>query len=110
MGGELTVESAESTVYRTCRAMFAHRARRPRLVLAHQTRVSNDIDSEDRGEAARHGHCSGTPALRMPSRMGSSPARYVGSSVLAVRAALEREIEWAGLSARPALAAERASS
>ena len=30
-------------------------------------------------EAAGRGHCSGTPALRMPSKTGSSPARYVGS-------------------------------
>ena len=30
---------------------------------------------EDRGEAARRDHCSGTPALRRPSRIGSSWVR-----------------------------------
>ena len=33
-------------------AMLAHRPRRPRLVLAHQARVADDVDGEDRGEAA----------------------------------------------------------
>ena len=46
----------------------------------------------------------------MPSKMGSSWARYVGSSLLAVQAARAREMAKAGLSARPALTAERASS
>ena len=36
-------------------------------------------------------HCSGTPALRRPSRMGSSWARYVGSSLCAVQEARRRE-------------------
>ena len=40
-----------------------------------------DVGGEDRGEAAGGGHCSGTPALRRPSKMGSSWARYVGSSL-----------------------------
>ena len=57
------------------------RPRRPRLVLAHQPRVADDVGGEDRGEAAGGGHPSGTPALRMPSKMGSSCARYVGSSL-----------------------------
>ena len=34
--------------------------------------------------------------MRMPSRMGSSPARYVGSSVLAVRAARALELRKRG--------------
>ncbi len=58
----------------------------------------------------RGGHCSGTPALRRPSRMGSSWARYVGSSLIAVQAARAREMVKVGLSARPALTAECASS
>ena len=53
---------------------------------------------------------SGTPALRRPSRTGSSPARYVGSSLIAVQRARAREMVKVGLSARPALTAERASS
>src|SRR5271165_4302135 len=57
-----------------------------------------------------HPHCSGTPALRMPSRMGSIWARYVGSSLVAVQRARTRETAKAGLSARPALTAECASS
>ena len=91
-------------------AMLAHRPRRPRLVLAHEARVADDVGGEDRGEAAGGGHCSGTPALRRPSRMGSSWARYVGSSLLAVQAARAREMVKVGLSARPALTAECASS
>ena len=34
--------------------------------------VADDVDGEDYGEAAGGGHCSGTTALRRPSRMGSS--------------------------------------
>jgi hypothetical protein len=34
-------------------AMLANAKRRPRLILAHQARVADDIDGEDRGEAAR---------------------------------------------------------
>src|SRR5580698_8124197 len=49
-----------------------------RLVLAHQARVADDVGGEDRGEAPGGGHCSGTPALRRPSKMGSSWAKYVG--------------------------------
>ena len=81
-----------------------------RLVLAHQAAVADDVGGEDRCEAAGGGHCSGTPALRMPSKIGSSWARYVGSSLLAVRAARTRDTAKVGLSARPALTAERASS
>jgi hypothetical protein len=37
--------------YRVSRlAMLADRLRRPRLVLAHQARVADDIGGEDRGE------------------------------------------------------------
>jgi hypothetical protein len=46
-------------------------------------------------------HSSGGPALRRPSKIGSSWARYVGSSVLAVREARTREMAKVGLSARP---------
>src|SRR5271165_54956 len=56
-------------------AMLADRPRSPRLVLAHQARIADDIDGENRGEAASRGHCSGTPAMRRPSKMGSSWAR-----------------------------------
>jgi len=35
-------------------------------------RVAADVDRDDRGEAAAGLHCSGTPALRRPSKMGSS--------------------------------------
>ena len=56
-------------------AMFPHRERRPRLVLAHQARIPDDVGGEDRREAAGRRHCSGTPALRMPSKTGWSPAR-----------------------------------
>ena len=55
-------------------AMLPHRLRRPRLVLAHQARGTDNIDSEDRGEAAGGGHCSGTPALHRPSKTGPCPA------------------------------------
>jgi hypothetical protein len=44
-------------------AMLSHRLRRPRP----SARVPDDIDGEDRCEAAGRGHCSGTPALRMPA-------------------------------------------
>ena len=54
--------------------------------------VSDHVGCEDRGEAARGGHCSGTPALRMPSKMGSSWARNVGSSLHAVQRARAREM------------------
>jgi hypothetical protein len=66
-----------------------------------------DAGDEDRGGRS---HCSGTPAWRMPSRTRSIWARYVGSSLHAVLAARAREMVNVGLSARPALAAERASS
>ena len=33
-------------------AMFADRPRRPRLVLAHEARIADDVGGEDRGEAA----------------------------------------------------------
>src|SRR5208337_672977 len=39
----------------------------------------------------------GSPALRRPSRMGSSWARYVGSSAIAVQRARAREIEKFGM-------------
>ena len=74
-------------------AMFAHHPRRPRLVLAHEARVAGNVGGENRGEAAGGGHCSGTPALRKPARMGSSWAKYVGLSLIAVQAARAREME-----------------
>src|SRR6202021_584885 len=73
------------------------------LVRAHQARVADDVGGEDRGEAAGGGHCSGTPALRRPSKMGSSWARYVGLSLHAVQEARAREMGKAGLSAGPAV-------
>ena len=48
-------------------AMLSNAKRRPRLVLAHQARVADDVGGEDRGEAAGRRHSSGTPALRRPS-------------------------------------------
>src|SRR4029077_19293038 len=68
------------------------------------------IQQQRRGEATGRGHCSGTPALRRPSRTDSVWARYVGSSLIAVQAARAREMAKAGSSARPALTAERASA
>ena len=44
-------------------AMLAHRPRRPRLVLAHQARVADDVDGEDRGEAAGRRSLFGDPGL-----------------------------------------------
>ncbi len=42
-------------------ATFTHRLRCPRLVLAHEPRVADDVDGEDRGEAAGRAHylCAG---------------------------------------------------
>ena len=57
--------------------------RRLKAVLAHVL----DGDGHDPGEATRRGHDLGTPAMRIPSKMGSSWARYVGSSLLSVRVA-----------------------
>src|ERR1700722_17959945 len=56
------------------------------------------------------GHCSGTAALRMPSRMGSSWERYVGSSLIAAQVAWKRLTVKVALRARPVLVTERASS
>src|SRR5271166_3527160 len=47
--------------------------------------LPENVGGQDRGEPAGGGHCSGTPALRRPSIMRSSPVWYVGSSLLAVR-------------------------
>src|SRR5271166_2185931 len=80
------------------------------LVLAHEARAADDVGGEDRGETAHRGHCSGTRALRRPSRMGSSWARYVGSSLIAVQYARARAMEKVRSSERPALTARRASS
>src|SRR5208283_1195466 len=69
------------------------------------------LSSGDAGQQTQAaGHCSGTPALRMASRTGSSPARYVGSSLNAVQSGRARDKVKPGLSARPALTAECASS
>ena len=73
---------------------------------ANQPQVADDVD---RGVAGG-GHCSGTPALRRPSKIGSSWARYVGSSLIAGQGARTREMAKFGSSARPALTAECASS
>jgi hypothetical protein len=105
--------ATEIAVVESCHSRQRYRPgrpRRPRLVLAHEPRIADDVGGEDRGEAAGGGHCSGTPALRMPSKNGSCPARYFGSSLGAVQSARAREMEKAGLRARPALTAERASS
>ena len=51
-----------------------------------------DVGGEGRGEAAGGGHCSGTPALRRPSKKVSSPASYIGSSLTAVRVARAQEM------------------
>ncbi len=58
-----------ATIGARCLAPLAHALRSARFVLAHQPRVADHVGGEDRGEAAGGGHCSGTPALRMPSRM-----------------------------------------
>src|ERR1700722_8764052 len=90
--------------------MLAHRPRSPPLILAHKPAVADDISGEGRGEAAGRGLCSVTPALSRTSRMSSSCARYVGLSLLVVQAARARETENSGLSVRPVLIAECASS
>src|SRR5580704_13401459 len=64
---------------------LAHRLRGASFILAHEPRIANDGGGEDRGEATGGGHCSGTPALRIPSKKGSSEARYVGSSLTALQ-------------------------
>ena len=58
---------------------------------------------EDRGETADGGHSSATPALRRPSRIGSSWVRNIGLSLIALQAARAREMAKVGFSARPAL-------
>jgi hypothetical protein len=76
VAGRLDDAAAETRYHRPRRlAMLADRPRGPRLVLAHEARVADDIDGEDGGEAAGGGHCSGTSALRRPSKMGLSWAR-----------------------------------
>src|SRR6202011_5221321 len=71
-------------------APLADRPRRPGLVLAHEARVADHIGGEDRGKAAGGAHCSGTPALRRPSNMGSSWVRNVGLWLIAVQRARAR--------------------
>src|SRR5580704_13341140 len=71
---------------------LAHRLRGASFILAHEPRIANDVGGEDRGEATGGGHCSGTPALRIPSKKGSSEARYVGSSLTALQKARSREM------------------
>jgi len=87
---------------------LAHNFRRAGLVLAHEPRVARDVDGQDGGEATRGRHYSGTPAIRMPSRWRSIWATQVGLSLIQVARA--REMVKDGLSASPALTAERASS
>ena len=107
------IRLTEIVVVESCHSRQRYRPdrpRRPRLVLAHEPRAADHVGGEDGSDAAGGGHCSGTPALRRPSRMGLSWARYGGSSLIAVQAARARETEKAGLSARPAATADRASS
>ncbi len=86
---------------RTCPiAMFPHYMRGASFVLAHEPGVANHVNGEVRREAARVGHCSGTPALRMPPSRNSPCSRPLR----------KRRIEKPGSSARPALASARASS
>ena len=71
-------------------------------VLAHQARVAADGRRRGSRGGEVRGHCSGAPALRRPSRTGSSSARYVGSSLIAVQEARARQMAKVGLSAKPA--------
>ena len=51
---------------RTCRiAMFPHRARRARLVLAHKAEAADDVGGEDRGEAAKSAAWIARPYARL---------------------------------------------
>jgi len=61
-------------------------------------------------EAPSGRHHSSKPALRRPSRVGSICARYVGSSLIVDQTPRAREREKTGLSVRPVLIAECASS
>jgi hypothetical protein len=79
-------------------------ARSSRVVSsAHRARAANDF----RGMAVGPGHSSGTPALRMASRMSPVWAWYVGSSLIVARKAPERAREKPGSSAKPALTDDR---
>src|ERR1700722_13506405 len=53
------------------------------LWLRHHALRPERIQQQRRAEPAGGNHCSGTPALRIPSKIGSSWARYVGSSLRA---------------------------
>ena len=73
-------------------AMLAHALRRPRFVLAHEARVADDVDGEDRGEAAGCGHggepiTDRHPAMRDPGRGAGDGAvgRRIGASLRASR-------------------------
>jgi hypothetical protein len=80
---------ALSVIGQVAFAMLAHRPRRPRrprLVLAHETALANDVDCEDRGEAAGGGHCSGTPALRRSSTRRSPPVILASGALARSRA------------------------
>jgi hypothetical protein len=91
-------------------AMLANAERRPRLVLAHQAGITDDIDGHDRGEAAGRGHDSGTPARRRASFIRSNCAMTIGSSVIEAIWARARAMVKDGLSASDAEIAARASS
>ena len=52
-------------------APLADRLRRPRLVLAHEARVADDVGGEDRGELRSRSLLPGPRPLRMPSIMRS---------------------------------------
>ncbi len=60
---------------------------------SHEPRVADDIGGEDRGKAAGGGHCSGTPALRMPSKIDSVVAlRRPGAYTISRRRAFHSRL------------------
>ena len=80
------------------------------LVRSREPAIADDIGDQDRRNFPGLAHSSGSPALRRPSKIGSSWAQNVGSSDRAAKLACIREMTKAGSSARPVLRAERASS
>ena len=105
----LVVRSART--FQTAHSGLRRITKRGRCIwLRHHALGPVRIQQQRRTEATGGGHCSGTSALRRPSIMGSSPARNVGSSLIAVQVARAREMVKAGLRARPVLTAERALS
>ena len=59
--------------------MLAHGSRRPRLVLAHEARIADDVDGEDRGEAVGAGH-PGSPASERLGQARLTKDRVRGAS------------------------------